>query len=273
MHNDIERHISDFSGQVGISFLVDGSASYGLNEDSVFPTASTMKIFVLGAVLESIAKSGAGLDDRININEIDLVGGSGIIKSMSAPLSLSLRDIAMLMITLSDNTATNVLIDWLGGVEALNSHIRRAGLNRTFVESKIDFNVVGDDYEKIGVSTPSDMTYYLEQIRLAVILDAVHAAYFRSFLCNQHYLDMFPRKMPFNPYAVDLGNTQDLMVANKTGFVPGVRCDVGYVFASSKVLTFAVMTKGCEDLRFSVENEGNRLIGELGEIAYSSLLG
>lgn len=264
MRRDIARWNADFSGEVGLYCTLDGAAFVDFQADEVFATASTIKLFVLGALLEGVAAGRWSLAVPVAVEPADLVGGSGILKGLTPSLTLTLGDVATLMMTLSDNTATNLVVDGIGGVEAVNAHIRRAGLVTTRMGCRIDFAQIGDDFERLGVSTPREMNAYLEGVRTQRLLPPEEAERFVAFLRFQHYLDLFPRHLPFNPYAADLGQTQTLVVANKTGFVPGVCCDAGYLIEAGRTLSYCVMSKGCGDLGFGVDNEANRLLGRIG---------
>jgi beta-lactamase class A len=269
MNDEIQRLNSAFSGEVGVYCMLDGEEFAEFQANERFATASTIKVFVLGAMLEGVTKGLWSLDMPVVVTPEDVVGGSGILKGLSPPLTLPLRDIATLMMTLSDNTATNVLIDQIGGVDAVNEHIRRAGLLVTRMGCCIDFDLIGDDFEKLGVSTPREMAVYLEGVRTRQLLEEKEAERFMEFMRFQHYLDLFPRHLPFNPYAADLGQHQMLTVANKTGFVPGIRCDTGYLLEAGRVISYCVMSHGCSDPSFNVDNEANRLLGQIGELVYA----
>ena len=128
-----------FSGTLGVAArdLQSGDELF-LNADEVFPTASMVK---LGILLELFRQAEAGelkLDELRTVGTKDKTGGSGLLENMAADVTLSLYDIAVLMNAISDNSATNVLIDRLG-IERINHAMCEAGMQHTHLYRKIAF--------------------------------------------------------------------------------------------------------------------------------------
>src|SRR5690554_1292957 len=115
--SDTER---EFGVRIGLEAwpLANPPARVSVAATEPVPAASTIKLFILAALLDS-----HGLSGEIELRPGDQVGGSGVLNSLSAGRSWSVRDLATLMIIVSDNTATNVLIDLLG-VEFINGWIQ-----------------------------------------------------------------------------------------------------------------------------------------------------
>jgi beta-lactamase class A len=109
--------------------------TYGLRAEEPFRPASTIKLFVLLEVLRQCERGALRLDERIVLGPEDMVTGSGVLKDLSPGLSLSIRDVASLMIILSDNVAANLLIGRLG-TAAINRSARDLGFHSTRLSGK-----------------------------------------------------------------------------------------------------------------------------------------
>jgi beta-lactamase class A len=133
MEDSVHTIVRETDAVVGVAILdlTDQRAFY-LNADAIYPTASTIKIAVLAELYRQHERgSGAKLGDLYTVNAKDGVGTEGILQSMSAGVSrITNRDLALLMVSLSDNSATNVLIDRVG-MDNVNSWLSQLGLERT----------------------------------------------------------------------------------------------------------------------------------------------
>ena len=122
---------------------VMGFAIVGLESDErferlanqTFPTASTIKLAILYELFRQADEGRIDLDARKDLDRLNAVGGTGILSELTTP-SLSIRDYATLMIVLSDNTATNVLIDAVG-MEAVTRRMASLGLQNTRLRRKM----------------------------------------------------------------------------------------------------------------------------------------
>ncbi len=260
-----------FSGRIAFQIVDERTGeSIARSPDAVMATASTIKVYCLGALLEQAGQGKLSLDDFVELSEKNQVRGSGILKEMTLGTRITVRDACMLMVVLSDNTATNMVIDLCGGVDAVNAHMRAHGLTASRLGGRVDFDVIREA-EDLGVSTPAEFIAYLQKVRSGKVLTEAMTKEYMNFLSRQQYVDQFPRYMPYNPYAGDLHETQDMQVYNKTGFMTGVRVDVGYVDCRGESITYAVFSDRCADLSFAAENEGTVAIGKIGKAVYDAV--
>ncbi len=232
------------------------------NADDVFFTASTLKVPVLVELYRQVDRGIVDLNRRVELTDGMRVPGSGILKEMEAGLNPTLHDLAMLMIIISDNTATDILYDLVGG-DNLNDSMRELGLHGTRIPMTVRqllFSVVGLDPEnpehtqercaerlfneayvhdaagydpdRSDVSTPGDMCRLLELLYSGEVL---------SPSSTEGALDILKRQQlrTVIPYALPVGTT----VAHKTGFYLGVRADVGIVYSPTGPYTVAIMAK------------------------------
>jgi beta-lactamase class A len=196
----------------------------------------------------------------------DRRGGSGILKAFDAGLRPTLRDAATLMIVLSDNTATNLMIDSVGGVGAVNAAMDELGLSSIRLHNRVDFEVIGDDVRRLGESSPRDMRTLVQGIAERAIFAPQICEAVESVLAAQQYLDQVPRYLRISPYAAELSMNTPVTVANKTGFFPGTRADAGIVrFDGGEGFAYAVFHHGSRDKTFLPESEGSVLAGLIGK--------
>ncbi len=264
-----------FSGRIGFhAFRLEGGEEVGLRADERFPTASVIKIGLCCAVLELVARGEADLADTLTLPPAgERVAGGGILKQLEVE-ALSLRDAVELTITLSDNVATNALIERCGA-EHVNRYLASLGLVETRILGPIDFTRTTHDLDGgIGVSTPREQTQLLTALARGDILEPSLCEYFIAVLGRQHYQDQIPRWLGWNPYAQYHGRDQVLTVANKTGELDGIRADVGLVRHRERgTLAVAVFTDGGQDLRETVDVEGSLTVAECSAAIAARLLG
>src|SRR5207248_2664828 len=138
LRSPVRRLAARFSGRFGFwARNLRLGEEVAWHADDQFPSASTIKVFVLRELHRQAAAGVLDLDrDRVEMRHPDVVTGSGVIKDLTVGLKLSLRDAATLMITVSDNTATNLLIERLG-TRAINRSTRAAGYTGTRCDGRI----------------------------------------------------------------------------------------------------------------------------------------
>ena len=236
-----------------------------VNADEVFPTASVIKLPILVELMRRAVEGRISLDERVELRAEDQRGGSGILKALAPGLQPTLRDAATLMIVLSDNTATNLVLDALGGVDPVNAAMDELGLPTIRLHNRIDFDVIGSDVRRLGESSPRDMARLVAGIAGRRVFGPQVSEAVEDVLGAQQYLDQVPRYLQVEPYARDLGITPEITVANKTGFFTGTRADTGIVRFRGDGFAYAVFHHGSADERFLPESEGAVLAGLVGK--------
>ncbi len=140
MYDDLKKQVTEitdgFSGVAGVILKVNGDEVFSRNPDRVFLAASIIKLFIYEALIEKIDCGILSYNDKIKKKPEDIVQGFGILRFLDGGLSLTIKDLATLMITLSDNTATNILIDILG-IGFISDFIKRKGYENTRFERKM----------------------------------------------------------------------------------------------------------------------------------------
>jgi beta-lactamase class A len=221
-----------------------------INEREVFPQASSIKIAILLEAFKQAEDGQLKLDEFIALEESRKVAGSGVLFYLGRPsLSLSIRDIAVLMVVLSDNTATNLLIDRVGR-DAVNKRLDGLGLNKTRLRRKMmDLKAAAEGRE--NVSTPLEMMTLLEKTWKGGVLKEPFRKDFFDILA-------IPKASPLRS-----GVPEGVDVAEKPGELEAVRCDSGIVMLPSRPYILCVMTTYLKR-----DSDGNPAISKISRLAY-----
>ncbi|MBL0938379.1 MAG: serine hydrolase [Gemmatimonadaceae bacterium] len=223
--------------------------------DETFPTASLIKVPVLVALFDLAEQKQLTLEDPVVLTDIDKVGGAGQLQYLRTPLTLTLWDVAVLMSTLSDNTATNLILDRIK-IRRVWQKMEALGLPHTKVHSgsmtRIG-SVAPDSSVKygLGVTTPNEMA---RLFTLMVQGKAVSARADSTMLDILRHNTDDTKLMRFN-YGV--------RASHKTGDVDASRTDCGVLYLPARVIA-CVMTKENVDTRYWSESEGNAVIAYMG---------
>jgi len=242
-----------------ITARIDGVAGYllldltsgdriGHLERETFPTASTIKLAIVYELFKQADEGTISLDETLTLDRAKAVGGSGVLFELGTP-TLSIRDYAALMVTLSDNTATNVLIDRLG-MENIAKRMQALGLHATKLRRHMMDTAAarrGDE----NVSTPDELVRLLQAMYGAA--DARHGVPSAAIELLKKPKESRLRK----------GLPPDVAAADKPGELDGVRVDAGIVFAKNRPYVFCVMTTFLKD-----DAAGERAIEEMSRAAY-----
>jgi beta-lactamase class A len=262
----IEQEIADFPGTAGVyaKNLTTGE-EIAVDPDTVRPTASTIKVPILIELYRQVEAGTVSLDDTLTTNEENSTKGSGILRDLSLGITMRLEDLATLMIVVSDNQATNMLIDLLGK-ENINNTMAANGFKNTRLVNRIDFELIGDDGKNLATTTPRELAGIMESIATNSILSQASCEAMLVILAKQHYLDTGPRYFPYTPFAAESGKPDNgLRVYNKTGSLSGMRADALLVEWPGTRYTIGLISEGDTDPRYWAENTGNRLLGKLSK--------
>jgi beta-lactamase class A len=252
---DIDRNLDGVMG-VALEDLTTGQ-KFLLHEDEVFPQASSIKIAVLAELYHQQQLSAGGvsgkakLTDLYTVNTKDLVQDSDIMSGLTPEVTrVTNRDLATMMVAVSDNSAANVLIDRLG-MENVNVLLDSLGLAHTRLRRKMmDLKAAGEGRENI--STPLEMMTLLEQIYRGKVLNGEMTDDFFKML-STHKSSAMSRDLP-----------EGVRCADKPGDLEGVRTDSGIVFAENRPYAISVMTTYLHN-----ERDGAEAIARISVAAYS----
>lgn len=228
LQRELEGRVAGFPGVAGLSLLdVKGGRRIEVNGDELFPTASTIKIHLLTALVELHERGELSMDERVIIDRT--VPGSGVLTYLDDKVELSWRDVANLMIIVSDNTATNMVIDRLG-YSRMAGFFKDWGLSRTRLVRKMqEHDAVLRNEENLA--TPAD------EVKMMEIL--LENRGLRPGVGQECIRILKKPKRGF--FAPALPPTVPL--ANKPGAMDRVRCDTGVIFLPRRPYVLSVMTK------------------------------
>jgi beta-lactamase class A len=238
----------------GEEILVDPHRSY--------PTASTFKVPIMVEVFRQAEAGAFALDDRITLGPDDITGGSGVLRDLQPGINPTIHDLLMLMIIVSDNTATNMLIDKVGGRERINQTMAGMGLHSIVINNRIDFDIIADDNRALAVASPWDLMQIQAGLARGEIVSAAASEAMLAIEGRQHYLGQAPRYYGYNPYAAQYEEDPPLKVHLKTGSLKGMRADTGLLrLGNGTDIAYTVMNEGCTDPGFGSEYEGDIING------------
>jgi beta-lactamase class A len=242
----------------------------GCAEDDVMPTASLIKVPILVSLYRAAQQGSVSLTDRIQYEQDQYCLGSGVLVHLTPGVEMTVRDAAVLMIVISDNIATNMVID-LVGIDRINQTMRNLGLERTTLSQRLGDPAAGLDARKMSVSTAREMTRLLELIARHRAVSTEASEDMLRVLRRQDYRHELTRLLPWNELN-RLRSHKENWVAEKGGsFLNGIRTS-GAIFHGERG-TFAVASfcEGGTGTGSGREAEGNRLHGELGYAAWRQL--
>jgi beta-lactamase class A len=258
-----------FEGQLGLAATNLATGEQVLvNADQLFPTASVIKVSILAELFAQAEEGRVRLDERLEMQPSDVVGGSGVLKELVPGLQPTLTDLAMLMVVLSDNTATNMLIDRLGGCDAINQRVQgEYGFTSVALHNRVDFEEIGPDVRRFAEATPADLMRFMERLAREQLVSANASREMMRILSRQQYLDQVPRYLKVNPYARELNAQPEVAAALKTGFFPGTRVDAGVLTLANQVqIAYCVAAHGSPDMTIAPESSPAIVNGLLGKL-------
>lgn len=263
----LEKRIAAFHGTVGLAiFDLESGDSLAIRGDTPFPTASLIKVPVLVELFHQIEAGRLHLDDPLIMLDADRVPGSGVLQLMRAPHRLTVQDAAYLMVVLSDNTASNLLIGEVG-VRHVNARMDSLGLPRTTLYRKLFMPEESIEPDSsaiygVGVTTPMEMARLFDLIARGRAISSDASRRMVAMLKQQRSEDRIPRELP-----------AAAVVAHKTGEIDAARHDCGIVYTTRPDFVLCVLTKDIRDRSWRVDNAANLLIADLAGITYEGLVG
>lgn len=221
----IEAEIKSYDGKMCVYADDFHGNIIAIGADEPFETASTVKTYILACLFDEIEKGNAILDDMVEYRAEHFVDGSGVLCALDAGALLRVKDVATLMIIVSDNVATNIMIDYLG-LDKINACIQKLGCRDTVLHNPIHF----EKYDKLGTSTPRDYASIFTRLAKGELISPAADAKMIEIFKKQHYNSMITKDFP--PFYMDSDNTDDVLVsvASKSGSMNACRNDGGIIY-------------------------------------------
>jgi beta-lactamase class A len=234
-----------------------------IGADTKVRTASTIKLPILCALESLVAQGKLRWDERIVLKPDDKVTGSGVLGSLADGTDLTVRNLAILMIIVSDNTATNLILDRISA-DAVNDYLDSIGIHDTRSNRKVrgDGSQLKDpsgwskaglleENKKygLGVSTPRDMVRILEMLSQGKIVSPEASADILGIMKMQQVRGGIARHAP-----------EGLEIASKSGSLDALRSDVGIVYDKDAPIAMAITVDDMSEIDYSPDNVGDVLI-------------
>lgn len=272
---EVKAKTANFRGKVSLyARNLNSGKSYSLVGDQPVRTASTIKLAIMVECFAEAAEGKLDLNERLKLTSDEKVSGSGVLQDLSAGDEFPIRDLIDLMIVLSDNTATNLILNRIGG-DAVNIRMEQLGLQQTRVMRKI----LGDrddlkpfptgitregakpENKKwgIGRSSSREMVMLLERMFKGELIDKASSDAMLAVLKKQRDHDGIVRDL------------KDITVANKTGALDHLRSDVGIVYSAGGPIAMAITVEEVPDIDWTPENPAQLLIARVSELLVSGL--
>ena len=243
-------------GVVGYSIVnLDTGERLERRGDEPFPTASLIKVPIAITLMEQVAAGQISLDDRMTVLRIEKVPGAGLLQFLHDGLEITVRDAAWLMLTISDNTATNLLLSRLE-LRRVWESMEKRGLPRTKVHSKVFLrlaSVAPDSSVKygLGVSTPNEMARLFGLLATGTAVSPAADSVVMDMLEHNEDGQLLQREV------------DGVRAPHKTGATDAVRTECAVFYLQSRVVA-CVFTRENADQRWVLDSEPQRLLGAMG---------
>lgn len=252
----VARHAEECGGTVAVA-AVHLETGERLEREAArsFPSASVIKVPILAALHQEAEGGRLSREETVTLTEAVKVPGSGVLRELHAGLELTLEDLARLMIVVSDNTATNLLIDRIGA-ETVNRLLADLGFEVTRLGRKM-YDFAARDRGLENHCAAGEITAMLVRMERRELVSAAASEAMLAVMKRQAYVSKIPRLLPL-----------DTTVANKTGEITGVSHDVGLIYAPSGPIALSVLTQGAHN-RVAAED----CVGRIARAIYDAWAG
>jgi beta-lactamase class A len=282
LQKQLDKMASRFQGKVTLYAInMTTGDTVELNADEPVQTASVIKLPIMVEVFAEVAAGKSSLQDKLVLTKDNQVPGSGILAQLQPGLELSLYDAVVLMMDLSDNTATNVVIDHIG-IAAVNVRTKAMGLKDTYLYKKVFKPAEGTtppDQAKFGLgkTTAREMAEVMQSIEgcAAGAKPPSHApanwnGVSDQGLCRRMIEIMRNQQQNRNmiPHYLETIDTSDegSAIGDKPGELDDVRADVAVVYSKAGPIVISAFTYDNKDQTWTADNEAELLIARLAKL-------
>lgn len=234
---EINEIISQVEGEVCINFYdLDKNDGFSINGDKKVLSASMIKLLILAELMKKNSENKFSLSDTIMIEDFMKIGGDGVLKELNSGHHFTLKELATLMIIVSDNQATNVLIDFLG-MENINQLGRELGLKETFLGRKMmDTEARKNGYD--NYTCADDISLLLKLIYQEKLINKKASQLMLDILLRQQQRERLQRYLP-----------SDIKIAHKCGDLDNLENDGGIIWLGDKTYILVILTNGMSNLQ------------------------
>ena len=297
LKTNLEGIEKDFEGTIGITAKNLGTGEEAIiNGDILFPLASVFKIPVIVTLYRQVDNRNISLDDKIEMTDYARVPGSGVLKELSPGHEMTIRDYRTLMMLISDNTATDMVVDLLGK-ENINNTMIELGLKDTRITTcrEILFSFLGladvdttkwtidlwnetiKKRREEGYTPPEELRRKMDNVTtpndMMKLLEKIYKGEAASRSSCDEILELM-KKCQTGKNRISKNIPRDeIKIAHKTGTIKGVVNDVGIVFPKEKEpYIICVFTKDIEGEPEIYVPTGEKAIATASKIVYDSFV-
>ena len=266
LDRSVRGEVAAFKGKVSLfARNLDTGVTYALDADAPVRTASTIKLAIMAEAFACVAEGKAKWDDELVLTKDKKQGGAGVLFEFHDGLRLTLRDAVHLMMVVSDNTATNLVLDVVTA-DAVNARMDALGLKQTRSLRKIgsggDSRAGLDPANKIygiGVSTPREMVALLGKLEQGEVVSATASKEMIDLLKRQQYHDGIGRTL------------NGVELATKPGALDHLRSDVGVIYAKRGRIAMAITCDNIPAVDWTDDNPAQLLLSRLSLLLTDAL--
>jgi beta-lactamase class A len=266
LDNQIKTLVGGFKGKVSLfAKNLDTGETYALNADERVRTASTIKIAVMIEAFARVNEGKLKWTDEVILTKEKKVGGSGILNELSDNLHLTLRDAVNLMMILSDNTATNLVLDVVTA-DAVNARMESLGFKNIKIMRKVfggGESAAGKDpeYKKygLGMATPREMVLVMEKLDRGEIISPAASKEMIELMKHEQGRNAIGRSLPEVP------------LASKYGALDRLRSSVGILYTKKGRIAMAISCDDMPETIWSVDNPAYVLMSRLSDVLVEGL--
>jgi len=266
LDDQVKALVASFKGKVTLyAKNLDTGETYALNADERVRTASTIKIAVMIEAFARVNEGKAKWTDEVVLTKEKKVSGSGILSELSDGLHLTLRDAVNLMMMLSDNTATNLVLDVLT-TDAVNARMESLAFKNIKINRKVmsgGESQAGKDPENkkygLGFATPHEMVLVMEKLERGEIINPA---------VSKEMIDLMKREQA--RYAIGR-SLWDLPLASKYGALDRLRSAIGIIYSKKGKIAMAISCDDMPEIMWSVDNPAYLLMSHLSEVLVNGL--
>jgi beta-lactamase class A len=263
----IQNELKNFSGKAWIyAKNLDTGEDYALRADEQTRTASTIKLPIMAETFRQVSEGKLKWTDEILLTKDKKQGGSGILFEFSDNTKIDLRTAVNLMIVVSDNTATNLILDRVTA-DSVNDFMDSLGLKQIRSMRKIggggDSKASADARLKlfgIGASSPREMVKLLEMLERGEVVSKEASAEMLNILKRQQFKDGIGRGLP-----------DTIPSASKSGALDRLRSDVGIIYTRRGRIAMAITVDDMMEVTYTQENPGLKMLWRLSQILQDGL--
>jgi beta-lactamase class A len=262
----VKAEITPFKGKVFLfAKNLDTGVTYSFNGDERVRTASTIKVAVMIEAFTRVAEGKAKWTDELVLTKAARYGGSGVLPELADGLRLTLRDCVNLMMIVSDNTASNMVLDYLT-TDAVNARMNTLGFKDTRIMRRIGGGGESKEGKEpdnkrfgLGATTPHEMVRILEKLEAGEIVSKAAAKEMIELMKREQARYAIGRTIP------------DVSMASKYGALDALRSCVAIVYSKHGRIAIAITVDDMPEAIWSVDNPGYLLMSRLSLILLEGL--